>query len=194
MSISNFELVRCHGWFHYISSHNAHSSKKPRRRACGRGGSATSTLSRRSSLHHCWGLNFLNVAADVDGNASISVGKVCAVIRPVLNFFGVYIYYKRVSFPRIPSVRVPGMKSGIAQWTEHASVGPRGIYSHAGQSTTEPRRQYSRSVGTAQYASMIRIPRSWEVLGYARHTNGISGRSNARARRVTLQLRDPVKQ
>ena len=98
-------------------------------------------------------------------------------------------YYKVVPLPRIPSVRKPGIKSRIAQRSKHASVGPRGTYSHAGQSTTEPRRQYSRSVGTAQYASTIRIPRSRAVLDAARRTNGISRQSNAR--RVHLQLRAP---
>ena len=93
-------------------------------------------------------------------------------------------YYKGVPIPRIPSVRKLGMKSRIAQWSEHASVRSQGTYSHAGQSTTEPRKQCSRSVGTAQYASTIRIPRSRAVLDPARHTNGISRWSNAR--RVTL--------
>jgi len=101
-------------------------------------------------------------------------------------------YYKGVPLPRIPSVHKLGMKSRIAQRSEHASVGPRGTYSHAGQSTTEPRRQYSRSVGTAQYASTIRIPRRRAVLDPARCTNGISRQSNAR--RVTLKLQAPVKQ
>ena len=93
--------------------------------------------------------------------------------------------YKGVPLPRTPSVRKPGMKSRIAQRSEHASVGPRGTYSHAGQSTTEPRRQYSRSVGTAQYAYTIWILRSRAVLDPARRANGISRRSNTR--RVILQ-------
>ena len=100
-------------------------------------------------------------------------------------------YYKGVPLPRIPSVHKLGMKSRVAQLSAHAAVGPRGTYSHAGQSTTKPRRQYSRSVGTAQYASTIWIPRSRAVLDPVGHTNGISRRSNAR--RVTLQLRAPVK-
>ena len=100
--------------------------------------------------------------------------------------------YKGVPLPRISSVRKLGMKSCIAQRSEHASVGPQGMYSHAGQPITEPLRQYSRSVGTAQYASTIGIPRSRAVLDPAWHTNRVSRRSNAR--RVTLQLRAPVKQ
>ena len=101
-------------------------------------------------------------------------------------------YYKGVPLPRIPRVYELGIKSRIAQRSEHASVGPPGTYSHAGQSTTEHRRQFSRSAGTAQYASTIRIPRSRAVLDPARHTKGISRRSNAR--RVTPQLRAPAKQ
>ena len=86
-------------------------------------------------------------------------------------------YYKGIPLPRISSVRKLVMRSRIAQRSEHASVWPRGTYSHAGQSTTEPRRQYSRSVGTAQYAFMIWIPRSWAVLDPARRTDGISRQS-----------------
>ena len=110
----------------------------------------------------------------------------------LLNFSGVHMYYKGVLLPRIPSVRKPGMKSRISQRSEHASFGPRGTYSHAGQSTTELQRQYSRSVGTAQYAFTIGIPRSQAVLDPVRHTTGIYKGSNAR--RSTLQLRAPVKQ
>ena len=75
-------------------------------------------------------------------------------------------YYKGVPLPipRIPSVRKLGMKSRIAQRTEHTSVGSRGMHSHADQSTTEPQRQYNISVETAQYASTIWIPRSRAVL------------------------------
>ena len=78
------------------------------------------------------------------------------------------LYYKGVPLPRIPSVHKLGMKSRITQRSEHASVGPRGTYSNAGQSTAEPWRQYSRSVGTAQYAPMIRIPRNRAILDAVR--------------------------
>ena len=100
-------------------------------------------------------------------------------------------YYKGVPLPRIPSVHKLGMKSRIAQRSEHAAVGPQGTHSHVGQPTTEPQRQFSKSVGTAQYASTIRNPRSQAIIDAARHTNGISRRSNTR--RVTLQLRAPDK-
>ena len=80
-------------------------------------------------------------------------------------------YYKGVPLPRIPSIHKLGMKSRIAQRSEHASVRPRGTYSHTGQSANEPRRQYSRSVGTAQYASTIQILRNRAVLDNTRHTN-----------------------
>ena len=101
-------------------------------------------------------------------------------------------YYKGVPLPRIPSVHKLGTKSRIAQRSEHATVDPRGTYSHAGRSTSEPRRQYSRSSGTAQHASTTKIPRNRAVLDAARCTNGIPRQSNAR--RVTLKLQAPVKQ
>ena len=97
-------------------------------------------------------------------------------------------YYKGVPLPRIPSIHKLGTKSRIAQRTEHATVGRRGTYSHAGQSTTKPRRQYSKPDGIAQHASKTRIPRNRAVIDTARHPNGIS------RRRVNLQLRAPVKQ
>ena len=97
-------------------------------------------------------------------------------------------YYKGVPIPRIPSVHKLGTKSRIAQRTEHTTVGPIGTYSHAGQSTTKPRRQYSKPDRIAQNASKTRIPRNRAVLDAARHPNGIS------RRRVNLQLRAPVKQ
>jgi len=101
-------------------------------------------------------------------------------------------YYKGVPLPRIPSVHKLGTKSRIAQRSEHATVDPRGTYSHAGQSTSESRRQYSRSCGTAQHASTTKIPRNRAVLSTARCTNGILRQSNAR--RVTLKSQAPVKQ
>ena len=101
-------------------------------------------------------------------------------------------YYKGVPLPRIPSVHKLGTKSRIAQRSEHATVDPRGTYSHAGRSTSEPRRQYSRSRGTAQHASTTKIPRNRAVLSAARCTNGILRQSNAR--RVTLKSQAPVKQ
>ena len=82
-------------------------------------------------------------------------------------------YYKGVPLPRIPSVHKLGTKSRIAQRSEHATVDPQGTYSHAGQSTFESRRQYSRSCGTAQHASTTKIPRNRAVLDAARCTNGI---------------------
>jgi len=82
-------------------------------------------------------------------------------------------YYKGVPLPRIPSIHKLGTKSRIAQRTEHATVGQRGTYSHAGQSTTKPRRQYSKPGGIAQHASTIRIPRNRAVIDAARHINGI---------------------
>ena len=78
-------------------------------------------------------------------------------------------YYKGVTLPRIPSVHELGTKSRITQRTEHTTVGPRGTYSHEGQSTTESRRQYCKPGGIAQHASNIRIPRNRAVLDAARH-------------------------
>ena len=101
-------------------------------------------------------------------------------------------YYKGVPVPRIRSVHKLGTKSRIAQRSEHATVDPQGTYSHAGRSTSEPRRQYSRSRGTAQHASTTKIPRNRAVLSAARCTNGIIRQSNAR--RVTLKSQAPVKQ
>ena len=61
-------------------------------------------------------------------------------------------YYKGVlPLPRIPSLRKPGRKSRIlAQRTEHASVGPRGMPSHEhhpplgpGGNAADPLEQYT---------------------------------------------------
>ena len=97
-------------------------------------------------------------------------------------------YHKGVPLPRIPSVAYVGTKSRIAQRTEHATVGRRGTYSHAGQSTLKPRRQYSEPDGVVQHASKTQVTRNRAVIDTARHPNGIS------RRRVNLQLRAPVKQ
>ena len=80
-------------------------------------------------------------------------------------------YYKEVPVSRILSVRKPGMKSRIAQQTVHPSVGPQGAYSYVGLSDTWPRREYSRFIGTAQYAYTNQISRSRTVLGCARSAN-----------------------
>ena len=82
-------------------------------------------------------------------------------------------YYKGVPFPRIPSIHKLSTKSRIAQRTENATVGRRGTYSHADQSTIKPRRQYSKPDGTAQHASETRIPRNRAVLAADWHPNGI---------------------
>ena len=116
---------------------------------------------------------------------------VVADVVPAVELLG-SPYYKGVALPRIPSVHKLGTKSRIAQRSEHATVDPRGTYSHAGRSTSEPRRQYSRSSGTAQHASTTKIPRNRAVLDAARCTNGILRQSNAR--RVTLKSQAPVKQ
>ena len=102
------------------------------------------------------------------------------------------MYYGRVTLPRIPSVPKLGMKSRIAQRLVYASVGSQGTHSHATQSSVGPRRQYKRSVGTAQYSGIIQYPRNQTVLRYTRGVNGDARRSNVR--RVTVQLRAPVKQ
>ena len=77
-------------------------------------------------------------------------------------------YYKGVPLPRIPSVHKLGTKSRIAQRTEHATVGRRGTYSHAGQSTVKPRRQYSKPDGMVQHASKTQVTRNWAVIDTAR--------------------------
>ena len=97
-------------------------------------------------------------------------------------------YYKGVPFPRIPSIHKLGTKSRIVQRTEHATVGRSGTYSHAGQSTIKPRRQYSKPDGMVQHASKTQVTRNWAVIDAARYPNGIS------RRRANLQLRAPVKQ
>ena len=83
-------------------------------------------------------------------------------------------YYKGVSLSsRIPVIRKLSTSFRIVQWSVYSPVGPYGTYSRVARPSTGPRRQFRRSIGTAQYAATIGTLRNRAVLRCVRHQKGI---------------------